>query len=74
MVADDKVEGDASLYVGGLSLSGRSQQQDSQSKEDSAWVFYKISFVSEAERKAEMEKVKVLINRRCAVTACPTPV
>jgi len=36
MVADDKVEGDASLYVGRLSLSGRSQQQDSQSEKDRA--------------------------------------
>jgi hypothetical protein len=36
MVADDKIEGDASLYVGRLSLSGRSQQQDSQSKKDRA--------------------------------------
>jgi hypothetical protein len=36
MVAHDKVEGDASLYVGRLSLSGRSQQQDSQSQKDRA--------------------------------------
>jgi hypothetical protein len=48
MVANDKVEGDASLYVGRLSLSSRSQQQDSQSEKDRAWVFHKISFVSEA--------------------------
>src|SRR5208283_210163 len=36
VIADDKVEGDASLYVGGLSLSSRSQQQDSQSEKDRA--------------------------------------
>jgi len=36
VVADDKVEGDASLYVGRLSLSSRSQQQDSQSEKDRA--------------------------------------
>jgi hypothetical protein len=34
MVADDKGEGDASLYAARLSLSSRSQQQDSQSKKD----------------------------------------
>ena len=36
VVADDKVEGDASLYVGRLSLSGRSQEQDCQSEKDRA--------------------------------------
>src|SRR5208283_1422358 len=36
VIADDKVEGDASLHVGRLSLSCRSQQQDSQSEKDRA--------------------------------------
>ena len=36
VVANDKVEGDASLYVGRLSLSDRRQQQDSQREKDRA--------------------------------------
>jgi hypothetical protein len=36
VIADDKVEGDASLYVGRLSLSSRRQQQDGQSEKNRA--------------------------------------